>query len=159
MRYLYIYVYLPTMCFLLCADKLFKGKEESQNGGQAATAVAKCLNATSPPNSAAAVATQQKTELNNQRTHRRSFHGPPTAAGSGPGGNGSTAGGGGDLIHLPGPLTEDAVLRALQSRFCATQMFVSTYIFFFFFLLNFCELVWSSIRELITAGVTYFQSH
>lgn len=121
------------MCFLLCADKLFKGKEESQNGGQAATAVAKCLNATSPPNSAAAVATQQKTELNNhQRTHRRSFHGPPPAAGSGPGGNGSTAGGGGDLIHLPGPLTEDAVLKALQSRFCATQMFVSTYIFFFF---------------------------
>jgi hypothetical protein len=34
--------------------------------------------------------------------------------------------GGGDLIHLPGPLTEDAVLKALHSRFCATQMFVST---------------------------------
>jgi len=118
--------------FYLCADKLFKGKEESQNGGQAATAVAKCLNATSSPNSAAAVATQQKTELNNHRTHRRSFHGPPTASGSGPGGNGSTPGGGGDLIHLPGPLTEDAVLKALQSRFCATQMFVSTYIVFIF---------------------------
>ncbi|KAL4113173.1 hypothetical protein QTP88_016846 [Uroleucon formosanum] len=113
---------LPT---LPVTDKLFKGKEESQNGGQAATAVAKCLNATSPPNSTAAVATQQKTELNNQRTHRRSFHGPPPAAGSGPGGNGSTAGGGGDLIHLPGPLTEDAVLKALQSRFCATQMFTN----------------------------------
>ncbi|XP_060869911.1 unconventional myosin-IXa isoform X2 [Metopolophium dirhodum] len=113
---------LPT---LPVTDKLFKGKEESQNGGQAATAVAKCLNATSSPNSAAAVATQQKTELNNHRTHRRSFHGPPTAAGSEPGGNGSTPGGGGDLIHLPGPLTEDAVLKALQSRFCATQMFTN----------------------------------
>lgn len=123
------------MCLLLFADKLFKGKEESQNGGQAATAVTKCLNnATSSPTSAVAVATQQKTELNNQRTHRRSLHnGPPTVAGSGPGGNGSTAGGGGDLIHLPGPLTEDAVLKALQSRFCATQMFVSTYMMGFNF--------------------------
>lgn len=128
MKYLYIH-YMLTVWLLLCADKLFKGKEESQNGGQAATAVAKCLNATSSPNSAAAVATQQKTESNNQRTHRRSFHGPTTATGSGPGGNGSAAGGGGDLIHLPGPLTEDAVLKALQSRFCATQMFVSTYIY------------------------------
>lgn len=114
------------MCFLLCADKLFKGKEELQNGGQAATAVAKCISATPSPTSTTAVATQQKTESNNQRTHRRSFHGPPPAAGSGPGSNGSAAGGGGDLIHLPGPLTEDAVLKALQSRFCATQMFVST---------------------------------
>jgi len=120
------------MCFLLCADKLFKGKEESQNGGQAATAVAKCISATPSPTSTTAVATQQKTESNNQRTHRRSFHGPPPAAGSGPDSNGSTAGGGGDLIHLPGPLTEDAVLKALQSRFCATQMFVSTYLNYYY---------------------------
>lgn len=30
-----------------------------------------------------------------------------------------------DLIHLPGPLTEDAVLKCLQARFCASQLFVS----------------------------------
>ncbi|KAF4519847.1 hypothetical protein B566_EDAN006861 [Ephemera danica] len=37
----------------------------------------------------------------------------------------ATAGNLEDLIHLPGPLTEDAVLRALQARFAATQYFVS----------------------------------
>ena len=30
-----------------------------------------------------------------------------------------------DLIHLAGPLTEDAVLKCLQARFCASQFFVS----------------------------------
>jgi len=29
-----------------------------------------------------------------------------------------------DLIHLPGPLTEDAVLKCLQARFCAKQYHV-----------------------------------
>jgi len=116
---------------LFYTDKLFKGKEEAQNGSQAPTTVAKCLNATSSPTLAAAAATQQKTESNNQRAHRRSFHGLPTAVGSSTVCNRSTTGGGGDLIHLPGPLTEDAVLKALQSRFCATQMFVSKFFFFF----------------------------
>jgi hypothetical protein len=31
-----------------------------------------------------------------------------------------------DLIHLAGPLTEDALLKCLQARFCASQFFVST---------------------------------
>lgn len=31
-----------------------------------------------------------------------------------------------DLIHLPGPLTEDAVLKCLQARFCAKQYHVSS---------------------------------
>lgn len=30
-----------------------------------------------------------------------------------------------DLIHLPGPLTEDAVMRALQARFNENKYFVS----------------------------------
>ena len=30
-----------------------------------------------------------------------------------------------DLIHLPGPLTEDALLRALQARFLSKEYFVS----------------------------------
>ncbi|XP_075226131.1 unconventional myosin-IXb-like dachs [Lycorma delicatula] len=30
-----------------------------------------------------------------------------------------------DLIHLPGPLTEDAVLKCLQARFCASQLFTN----------------------------------
>lgn len=30
-----------------------------------------------------------------------------------------------DLIHLAGPLTEDAVLKCLQARFCASQLYVS----------------------------------
>jgi hypothetical protein len=30
-----------------------------------------------------------------------------------------------DLTHLAGPLTEDAVLKCLQARFCASQFFVS----------------------------------
>lgn len=30
-----------------------------------------------------------------------------------------------DLIHLPGPLTEDAVMRTLQARFAAGKYFVS----------------------------------
>lgn len=29
-----------------------------------------------------------------------------------------------DLIHLAGPLTEDAVLKTLQARFCADEFFV-----------------------------------
>ncbi|PSN57676.1 hypothetical protein C0J52_05398, partial [Blattella germanica] len=36
-----------------------------------------------------------------------------------------------DLIHLAGPLTEDAVLKCLQARFCASQFFVSIYILYF----------------------------
>lgn len=36
-----------------------------------------------------------------------------------------------DLIHLPGPLTEDAVMKCLQARFAANQFYVS----FFFVLL------------------------
>ena len=35
-----------------------------------------------------------------------------------------------DLIHLPGPLTEDALLRSLQSRFYAKQYYVSQLNFF-----------------------------
>ncbi|XP_071447803.1 unconventional myosin-XIX [Hetaerina americana] len=30
-----------------------------------------------------------------------------------------------DLIHLPGPLTEDAVIRCLHSRFCASQFYTN----------------------------------
>nr|CAD7588191.1 unnamed protein product [Timema genevievae] len=30
-----------------------------------------------------------------------------------------------DLIHLPGPLTEDAVLKCLQARFCASHFFTN----------------------------------
>lgn len=30
-----------------------------------------------------------------------------------------------DLIHLPGPLTEDAVLKTLQARYYAEEFFVS----------------------------------
>lgn len=37
-----------------------------------------------------------------------------------------------DLIHLPGPLTEDAVMRTLQARFNDSKYFVS---FFFLFLI------------------------
>lgn len=46
-----------------------------------------------------------------------------------------TVGGGDleDLIHLTGPLTEDAVLRALQARFAATHYFVSTIVLFIIF--------------------------
>lgn len=33
-----------------------------------------------------------------------------------------------DLIHLPGPLTEDAVMRTLQTRFNEGKFFVSTYL-------------------------------
>ncbi|XP_025419111.1 myosin-G heavy chain isoform X2 [Sipha flava] len=116
-------------------DKLFKGKEESQNGGHCA-ATAKCLNAASSSSlSSATQQQQQKTDTSQQQSHRRSSHGPATAsaaaaadsAGNVPGGGGSTSAvdGGGDLIHLPGPLTEDAVLKALHSRFCATQMFTN----------------------------------
>lgn len=36
-----------------------------------------------------------------------------------------------DLIHLPGPLTEDAVLKCLQARFCAKQYHVSSSPLFF----------------------------
>lgn len=34
-----------------------------------------------------------------------------------------------DLIHLSGPLTEHAVLRCLQARFCAKQYHVSNFFF------------------------------
>jgi hypothetical protein len=39
-----------------------------------------------------------------------------------------------DLIHLAGPLTEDAVLKCLQARFCASQFYVSTSMF----IVSFC---------------------
>jgi len=32
-----------------------------------------------------------------------------------------------DLIHLAGPLTEDAVLKTLQARFYAEEFFVSIF--------------------------------
>lgn len=35
-----------------------------------------------------------------------------------------------DLIHLPGPLTEDAVMRTLQARFAEGKHFVSTRMLF-----------------------------
>ncbi|XP_050538527.1 unconventional myosin-IXb isoform X2 [Daktulosphaira vitifoliae] len=107
---------LPT---LPISDKLFKGKDELVCNDQ----IPKCLSTTS-------IATQQqqqqqKTETNQQQqqTQRRS-NGPAAAA------TGYTTGTGGltvdgDLIHLPGPLTEDAVLKALHSRFCTTQMFTN----------------------------------
>lgn len=122
------------LCRFFPDNKLFKGKEESQNGGQ--PVAGKCLNATATTTTTTTTTTQhQKTETNN----KRSSHGLAAATvaatgnnvpGGGGGGNGSTVddGGGGDLIHLPGPLTEDAVLKALHSRFCATQMFVSAHI-------------------------------
>lgn len=97
------------------ADKLFKGKvEESLNGVQC---VAKCPNG----------ASQQKTETNGVQARSRWSYGPAAAAIAACAVNGSMAAAadGGDLIHLPGPLTEDAVLKALHSRFCATKMFVS----------------------------------
>lgn len=115
-------VYITNVLFILIDCKqLFKSKEESQ----------------------AKVTSQQKTESGQQQTqHRsRSSHGSvavaattAAAAGSAPGGGGSTvesAVDGGDLIHLPGPLTEDAVLKALHSRFCATQMFVSIFTYMY----------------------------
>lgn len=37
-----------------------------------------------------------------------------------------------DLIHLPGPLTEDAVMRTLQARFTAGKFFVSKYFYLIF---------------------------
>ncbi|KAJ9583929.1 hypothetical protein L9F63_021727, partial [Diploptera punctata] len=36
-----------------------------------------------------------------------------------------------DLIHLAGPLTEDAVLKCLQARFCASQFFIES-----------CQILW-----------------
>lgn len=39
-----------------------------------------------------------------------------------------------DLIHLAGPLTEDAVLKTLQARFYADEFFVSRQILFILFL-------------------------
>jgi dachs protein len=41
-----------------------------------------------------------------------------------------------DLVHLAGPLTEDAVLKCLQARFCASQFFVSTGMFMVSFVLT-----------------------
>lgn len=38
-----------------------------------------------------------------------------------------------DLIHLQGPLTEDAVMRTLQARFNEHKYFVSNCFFLFFF--------------------------
>ncbi|XP_050421871.1 unconventional myosin-IXAa isoform X2 [Adelges cooleyi] len=116
---------LPT---LPIADKLFKGKDElANNNGQSP----KCVNASSP--AAQQQQQLQKTETNQQQQQQqqqqgqRRSHGPATAAATGyttTGGGGLTVDGG-DLIHLPGPLTEDAVLKALHSRFCATQMFTN----------------------------------
>lgn len=39
-----------------------------------------------------------------------------------------------DLIHLPGPLTEDALLKALAARFHDNQTYVRSMIIFSFFL-------------------------
>lgn len=105
---------------------LFKGKDEGQPAKPST-----CANAAAVVGGAA---TLQKTETNNgQAYHHRSLPPGPiagyTAAGGGGTGTGSAAAAamdGGDLIHLPGPLTEDAVLKALHGRFCAAQMFVST---------------------------------
>lgn len=35
-----------------------------------------------------------------------------------------------DLIHLPGPLTEDAVMRTLNARFNDNKYFVSIHFFY-----------------------------
>lgn len=40
-----------------------------------------------------------------------------------------------DLIHLPGPLTEDAVMRTLQARFADGKYFVSKLIDLFVYLI------------------------
>lgn len=34
-----------------------------------------------------------------------------------------------DLIHMQGPLTEDAVMKCLQARFASSNFYVSTYLF------------------------------
>lgn len=44
-----------------------------------------------------------------------------------------------DLIHLPGPLTEDAVMRTLQARFSDGKHFVSIDRFFFY-IQQLCEI-------------------
>ncbi|XP_078038884.1 unconventional myosin-IXb-like dachs [Augochlora pura] len=67
----------------------------------------------SPPISS--IIADVKNAKNNQGQHRCIPKG--TTAASGP----PTSTTLDDLIHLPGPLTEDAVLTCLQSRFCAKQ--------------------------------------
>ncbi|XP_050477074.1 unconventional myosin-IXb isoform X2 [Bombus affinis] len=67
----------------------------------------------SPPISS--IIADVKNAKSNQGQHRCLPKG--TAASSGP----ATSTALDDLIHLPGPLTEDAVLKCLQARFCAKQ--------------------------------------
>ncbi|XP_033331709.1 unconventional myosin-IXb-like dachs isoform X1 [Megalopta genalis] len=67
----------------------------------------------SPPISS--IIADVKNAKNNQGQHRCLPKG--TTASSGP----ATSTTLDDLIHLPGPLTEDAVLKCLQARFCAKQ--------------------------------------
>ncbi|XP_076752270.1 unconventional myosin-IXb-like dachs isoform X2 [Xylocopa sonorina] len=66
----------------------------------------------SPPISS--IIADVKNAKSNQGQHRCL---PKGAASSGP----ATSTALDDLIHLPGPLTEDAVLKCLQARFCAKQ--------------------------------------
>lgn len=41
-----------------------------------------------------------------------------------------------DLIHLPGPLTEDAVIKCLHARFCTKQYYVSIKFFFLILIIS-----------------------
>ncbi|KAK9305960.1 hypothetical protein QLX08_003197 [Tetragonisca angustula] len=68
----------------------------------------------SPPISS--IIADVKNAKSNQGQHRCLPKG--TAASSGPAATSTALD---DLIHLPGPLTEDAVLKCLQARFCAKQ--------------------------------------
>ncbi|XP_043526325.1 unconventional myosin-IXb isoform X2 [Frieseomelitta varia] len=68
----------------------------------------------SPPISS--IIADVKNAKSNQGQHRCVPKG--TAASSGPAATSTALD---DLIHLPGPLTEDAVLKCLQARFCAKQ--------------------------------------
>lgn len=72
----------------------------------------------SPPISSI-IADVKNAKSSNQGQHRCL----PKGAAASPGPATSTALD--DLIHLPGPLTEDAVLKCLQARFCAKQYHVS----------------------------------
>lgn len=68
-------------------------------------------------------------------THHSHGGGRPTVGGKDGNSGGGIAGNGSgsktvkldDLIHLPGPLTEDAVMRTLHTRFNEGKFFVSTY--------------------------------
>ncbi|XP_039312629.1 unconventional myosin-IXa isoform X1 [Solenopsis invicta] len=66
----------------------------------------------SPPISS--IIADVKNAKSNQNQHRCL---PKATSSSGP----ATSTAFDDLIHLPGPLTEDAVLKCLQARFCAKQ--------------------------------------